>query len=315
MNDDAQRELREVQAFFRLPSIGLVEKDLFVVRAIAALTSIDAAPFRLVFGGGTALARAHKLVRRMSEDVDFKIVLDAPALLGRSLLRQRLGALRDEVTAALQAAEFAFDPQPGKAVRSRNESRYTIWQLPYDSQTGAGEGLRPTIQVELTYAPLRTNSILLPVRSFVAEAYGRTPEVPEVACVSVTETAAEKLISLTRRTAMELAGLSRDADATLIRHIYDLHVMRDHVDPEEVASLARVIAAADANEFGNQYPAYKADIAGETHKALNALRGNPIHRLRYDRFIDAMVYGERLAFDAALGTVEELTNKMIGQGG
>ena len=74
MSDDNQRTFREVQAFFRLPSIALVEKDLFVVRAIAALAAIDASPFQLVFGGGTALARAHKIVQRMSEDVDFKVV-------------------------------------------------------------------------------------------------------------------------------------------------------------------------------------------------------------------------------------------------
>jgi hypothetical protein len=34
LSDDNQRTFREVQAFFRLPSIALVEKDLFVVRAI-----------------------------------------------------------------------------------------------------------------------------------------------------------------------------------------------------------------------------------------------------------------------------------------
>ena len=95
MSDDAQRELREVQAHFRLPSVGLVEKDLQVVRAIAAVAAIDAAPFTLVFGGGTALARAHKLVRRMSEDVDFKIVPAPAAPVTRSLLRQRLGLLRE----------------------------------------------------------------------------------------------------------------------------------------------------------------------------------------------------------------------------
>ena len=37
-----------------------IEKDLHVVRAIRAETSIDASPFTLVLGGGTALARAHK---------------------------------------------------------------------------------------------------------------------------------------------------------------------------------------------------------------------------------------------------------------
>jgi hypothetical protein len=37
--------------------------------------------------------------------------------------------------------------------------------------------LRPTIQIELTYAPLRHAPVLLPLSSFVAEAYGR-PRVP-----------------------------------------------------------------------------------------------------------------------------------------
>ena len=37
MNDDALRELLEVQAHFRLPGIGLVEKDIHVVRAIRAI--------------------------------------------------------------------------------------------------------------------------------------------------------------------------------------------------------------------------------------------------------------------------------------
>ena len=162
MSDDAQRQFREVQTYFRLPSVALVEKDLHVVRAIAALAAIDAAPFSLVFGGGTALARAHKLIRRMSEDVDFKIVPTAAAPVSNSGLRRQLGALRDKVTAALQAAGFAFDPADKAATRSRNESRYTVYQLPYPSG-GAGEGLRHTIQVELTYAKLRLPCVVLPV--------------------------------------------------------------------------------------------------------------------------------------------------------
>lgn len=48
-------------------------KDWYVVKALAAISTADTAPFQLVFGGGTALSRAHRLIRRMSEDVDLKI--------------------------------------------------------------------------------------------------------------------------------------------------------------------------------------------------------------------------------------------------
>lgn len=73
MNDKPTlEELLEIQAHFGLPSPALVEKDWHVVKALAAITAVGIAPFRLVFGGGTALSRAHGLIRRMSEDIDLK---------------------------------------------------------------------------------------------------------------------------------------------------------------------------------------------------------------------------------------------------
>ena len=63
------RDLLEVQAYFGLPSPALVEKDFHVVKALAAIAAVHTAPLGLVFGGGTALARAHRLIRRMSEDI------------------------------------------------------------------------------------------------------------------------------------------------------------------------------------------------------------------------------------------------------
>lgn len=315
MNDDALRELLEVQAHFRLPGIGLVEKDIHVVRAIRAIEGLDAAPFTLVFAGGTALARAHRLVRRMSEDVDFKIVPQPTAAVSRSGLRQQRSALRDRVTEALQRAGFVFDPKDPAQTRSRNENSYTIYQLPYGPIGEAQQGLRPTIQVELTYAPLRRAPVMLPVTSFVAEARKRPPEVPVLACVGVVETAAEKLVSLTRRTAMDLAGASRDPDPALVRHIYDLHMVREHLDLADVGALAREIAEADAREFRNQYPAYEADSAGETRKALDALRMDRLYRRRYEDFVAAMVYGERPEFDEALATVVALAEGALMKGG
>ncbi len=309
MSDEAPINLRTVADYFGLVGTAPVEKDLHVVRAIRAVTSIDATPFTLVFGGGTALARAHKIVRRMSEDVDFKIVPRPATPVSRNGLRRALGKLGDQVTQSLLDAGFMFDPNDNACKRSRNESRYTVWQIPYGS---AGQGLRPTIQIELTYASLRLPAVTLPVSSFVTEAHQHPPEIPALTCVSVTQTAAEKLVALTRRTAMDLAGLSRDADPALVRHIYDLHLMRDLVDHDAVAGMAKEIAVADAVEFRNQYPTYHADIAGETRKALDALQTDPVHRARYTEFVAVMVYGEKAEFDYALATVSTMTRRWIG---
>jgi hypothetical protein len=48
---------------------------------------------------------------------------------------------------------------------------------------------------------------------------------------------------------MELAGVARVRDPTLVRHIYDLHVTSAYYDATEVAELAREIMPHDAEEF------------------------------------------------------------------
>lgn len=303
MSDELPDNLRPVVDFFGLPNTATVIKDFYVVRAIKAVAAVDASPFTLVFGGGTALARAHRLVKRMSEDVDFKIVPPPGVSIGPAKRRKLLGALRKRVSDALHAAGFAFDPADESKTWSRDANTYSVWHLPYDGRAGEDLTLRPTIQVEMTHASLRLASVDKPVSSFVAEALSHPPEVASIPCVSLTETAAEKFVSLTRRTAMERAGLSRAPDPTLVRHIYDLHAMRENIDIEQLARLVSLIAASDAEEFRNQYPAYAADIMGETRSAIIALQSDDLYRQRYNDFLAAMVYGDQTDFRLAIGTV------------
>lgn len=70
------KKLRELISVTK-PQVNLVEnvieKDYYVTQVIHALSDIENEYFRLIFAGGTCLAKAHKIVNRMSEDVDFKI--------------------------------------------------------------------------------------------------------------------------------------------------------------------------------------------------------------------------------------------------
>ena len=253
MSDELPTDLRPVADFFGLPNTAVVEKDWHVVKALAAITAADTTPFRLIFSGGTALSRAHRLLRRMSEDIDLKIVGDVEPT------RPALRRLRDTITEALLAAGFRFDPANRAHRDSRNASRYTIYRLSYGPIT-AGEGvLRPEIQIETAVWPLRRSAIALPVSSLVAEAFNRPPEVPSIACVSITQTAAEKFVALTRRTAAEIAKAGGPRHATMVRHLYDLHVIRAHYNPAEVAALARDIMPHDAEVFGKQFPACRTN--------------------------------------------------------
>ena len=294
------QELLEVQEYFGLPSPALVEKDWYVVRALAAINSADTAPFRLVFGGGTALSRAHRLVRRMSEDIDLKITSDG------AFTRPALRHLRDTLTKALRSIGFEFDPNNPAHRESGNASRYTLYRLPY-APIAEGQGsLRPEIQIETAVWPLRRPAIELPVISFMAEAFKRPPEVPLIRCVSLVETVAEKFVALTRRAGAELADAGGPRDSTLVRHVYDLHMIRAHYDPDEVAALARTIMRADVEAYGHQFPAYRENPIAETFRAVAGLKADPGFAKRYGTFLRDMVYAEGPEFETALSTVAGL---------
>ncbi len=298
------QELLEVQRYFNLPSPALVEKDWYVVRALAAITRVEAAPFQFVFGGGTALSRAHRLTHRMSEDIDLKIVSE------QEPSRTELRRLRDKVTASLLEAGFVFDPDNPAHRNSGNASRYTLYQLPYPAETRGVGALRPEIKIETAVWPLRCDAVTCKVTSFYAEAFKETSEVPAIPCASVTETLAEKFVALTRRVGEEAANTSSERDKTLVRHIYDLHVTRACYDASELAQLVLKIAYADAEAYGHKFPAYRDDPIGETLKGAAILASDSSYAEHYANFLRDMVYGDRPEFSVAMATIEELCQKL-----
>ena len=296
------QDLLEVQKHFDLPTPVLVEKDWYVVRALAAINTADVRPFRLVFSGGTALSRAHRLIRRMSEDIDLKIVSDEP----RS--RPELRKLRDIVTSALLHAGFQFDPENAAHRDSGNASRYTIYRLPYTPLVTGEGALRPEIQIETAVWPLRLPPIEQSVTSFWAEAFKKPPEVPSISCVALVETIAEKFVALTRRAGAELADAGGPRDKTLVRHVYDLHVVRPHYDPIGVIELAREIMRADVEAYGHQFPAYRENPVGETLRAVGGLATDDRFASYYAAFLRDMVYDKTPDFKTALATVWALAD-------
>jgi predicted nucleotidyltransferase component of viral defense system len=287
-------ELLEVQQHFGLPSPALVEKDWYVIKALAAINAVDAKPFRLVFGGGAALSRAHGLTRRMSEDIDLKIV-------GEKQSRRPLSRLRDRITNALLGASFEFDATNEAHCKSMYKSRYTLYQL-----LAKGEGaLRPWIQIETAMWPLRRSSVELPVISFIADAFKRPPELATIACAAIIETAAEKFVALTRRAGAVLAGL-RERDPTLVRHLYDLHIIRERYDAADFAVLAREIMLADAETYGDGFPAYRSDPLAATLLAVEGIAADASFTGEYDTFRRDMVYGEAPDFETAIATLKAM---------
>ena len=305
MNDrPSLQRLLEIQQHFGLPSPALVEKDWHVVKALAAIAAVDTAPFKLVFGGGTALSSAYGLIERMSEDIDLRVV--AAKKPGRGALR----TLRETITKALRDAGFVFDPSNEAHRKTMYEGHYTLYRLPY-APAAEGKGvLRPEIQIETAVFPLRRPTVVCAVSSFIAQGYKRPPELAAIECTSIAETAAEKLVALTRRAGAELAGLRDKRDPTLVRHVYDLHAIREHYDVADVAALAAEIMLADAELHGEKFPAYRKDPIGETLKAIAGIAADAEYAAAYATFQRDMVYGPAPDFPTAVRTLATLAQHL-----
>lgn len=79
----------------------VIEKDYYVTQVIHVLSNLENENFCLVFCGGTCLAKAHKLVQRMSEDVDFKIQLKISENFSTSRLKKELKEFRSQIRSTL----------------------------------------------------------------------------------------------------------------------------------------------------------------------------------------------------------------------
>jgi predicted nucleotidyltransferase component of viral defense system len=275
----------------RLPE-AMLEKDVFITEVTLEVASLADKDIGVVFCGGTSLSKAHGLIDRMSEDVDFKLHVKADGLT-KNQRRSLLGDFRDRAVDKLKG--LGYDVNPKEHVKSRDSNAYTQIIVPFVTQFSANAAIRPHVQIELNASSPRLMTHNCKIATIVLAdrpIFSRSGELP---CVDVSETAAEKLVGFTRRTAQFLAGKQRgEFDTALVRHLYDVHQLYTAraVDEEVVKRLAAEVIAQDAEQYKNQHPEYFADPSGETKKVLEQIQGDKRFAGWYDGFVHDMIYGE-----------------------
>ncbi len=288
-----------MQEYFGLPSAALVEKDWFVVQALAAIHDVEVDGLTLAFGGGTALGRAYRLLERMSEDIDLRIIGE------KSTSRSVLKRFRGEVNDRLTAAGFAVDGH----YEVKQNDRYVRYDLPYDP-IAKGEGvLRPEIKIELSSFPVATAPETRSVSSFVAEAKGEKPEAIDVKCVRLVETAADKFVALARRAGFAFSGLGA-LDHTLVRHVYDLSRMNGQYDLDDAVAIALETMTAEAATRAGDYPAYKSDPKAETLRVYDVMAKDKTFAESYSKLLGDLVYGDKPAFGKAFEAAQQFAERL-----
>ena len=293
------RKLIELTAGAALSDERLVEKDWHVVQAVRVISSLDGAGAIPVFSGGTSLSKGWGLIKRFSEDIDFKVSMPAGASSARERKQRR--SYREQVLSALASADFNLI-----TVKKGNESRFFSADLAYRSHFQTGPGLRPYIRLEMSFLAPVLQPINRPIWSLVAQFEMKPPEVLDFPCVDPMETAADKLSALAWRVCTRKRGAEND-DPAVIRHLYDLAALESHVGKTaEFAAMVRQIGEKDAGRGGGAAP---VDAAKRFALMLGLLQHDKDWAKEYETFVLQVSFagpGEMISFEDAFAATQRL---------
>jgi hypothetical protein len=278
------------------------------------------AGIQLAFAGGTCLSKAHRLINRMSEDIDIRVLLEPtakPLKKGRGD-RTRLKALHDRIAAVLASMDFpllqyAEGANPGIS----DAHRYYVIGAGYQSAYTEIASLRPELKLELI-----ERTPLLPLErcqfGYLHESVaGMSPSLTvSMDCIGVAETTAEKVLSLLRRCAYKWDGYQTkgDIDPALVRHLYDVAriARQSPVSLEAARSIFARLVIGDRDEFKGQNPEFDADPVGVLKRTLQAARVSVELRTRYSQVLMPLVYDSSPpTFEQAFADFESVAQTLL----
>jgi predicted nucleotidyltransferase component of viral defense system len=132
MNASPSRKLIEEVATELAIAPSMIEKDWYVTQILAFLSGQEFPGFEIVFSGGTALSKAHGLIQRFSEDVDFRVIVTLDGSQSRQ--RQKLSDFKNTVVGTLRQAGFQVsEPE------ARDSNRYFAVDIEYDMRSNTPE--------------------------------------------------------------------------------------------------------------------------------------------------------------------------------
>jgi hypothetical protein len=300
-----------VEATYQLTNIstGLIEKDYYITDILHILSLIKNKYFNLVFAGGTCLAKAHKITKRMSEDIDFK--LQPYTSLPIKKQRKEFSNLREEIITEL-SKNFICEAKP-----TEGRNTHVKIHIQYPTLFPKDPNVRPYILLELTITEIKIQTFKLSVDTLIKSTLGNKVKSQDCAleCVSIEETATEKWVALTRRIAETTRYPFRKEDNSqaLVRHIYDLFIIiKENKLGHDFVSLAKEIINYDKIQFKDRHTEYFKNPISEIQYSLSLLKEEK-YKNSYAKFIESLVYSNTLIpnYEEALTLIEEISQGVI----
>jgi predicted nucleotidyltransferase component of viral defense system len=279
-----------------------LEKDWYTQHILGIMAECRSDRFQLVFGGGTSLSKGYQLIKRFSEDIDFKVQMLQPNT-SRTNRRDYGERLLEAILESSPELELAGE------VTKHDRSLFIKFDISYPSQYSLENALRTCIQVEVSFKEPTLAPEPRSLTSLIAQMQEQAPEIGEFPCVSLAETGADKVASLTWRVFAK-APNDPGYDQRNIRHLYDLAYLSPQIaDREDWASLSIRSLETDLETRAKSMNSSSRELlAGLVPRLTN----EPEYRQHYEDFVQALSYEERpMGFGEAIDQLSMLTEKLL----
>lgn len=283
-----------------------IEKDWYACQALKAVSSIENEKFTIIFSGGTSLSKAHGLIQRFSEDLDFRCRYNND-MSGNQQKKAR-SKLRQQIVDSVQnlgGLEISTE-------QMQVASNYIKFQVLYKSLFDQHQALRPHLEIEFSFTQPQLEPIVKSITSFVNH-YSDEESETKILCLSPVEIAADKLSALCWRILKRDRSSGKD-DPTIVRHIHDLCALSEWIisDLDQFCSLFKashdVDQASGARQTG--MPAFEA-----VGHMVEELKSDVLYKKEYEQFVESMSYAaddEQIDFNQAIEKLSQLYKSLIG---
>lgn len=279
-----------------------VEKDWYSVQVLSAISSHQSHTIRTIFSGGTSLSKGHDVLKRFSEDLDFRCCY-VSAGSGHQQKKMR-SVYRQSMLDAISAIELVtLDRQQVEVA-----SNYIKFPLSYSHQSIVHSALRPHLEIEFSFTQPQLPPEVKVIQSLVSQFTSGKPET-EILCLSPIETGADKLSALTWRVLKRDRNHAND-DQAMIRHLHDLCALAPIINLHSDLFVETAQASFDEDQsVGSRGTGEK--LTDSMRRALAELARDNEYKNEYRQFVDSMSYADdedNISFEAALNSFEALVS-------
>lgn len=250
--DVFQEFITATASHFNIPDV-YVEKDYWVTKMLLNLYSSDYKEL-LVFKGGTALSKAHKLINRFSEDVDLAYVKGD---LSDNQLKKKMKAAEACIADGFTVINGHERESKGSRIRK------TVYEYPKLMEGEFGQASQELLLEINTFADPEPFTIMV-LQTLIADyliELGKLEFVDqfnlssfELPILNIERTLCEKIMGLIKA--------SRSEDyiqelKTKIRHIYDICMIlrldeyNSYIESDEFLTLLNIVKETDLKQAGS----------------------------------------------------------------